>query len=67
VRNILAIELLCGAQGIDFRRPLRSSAPVEQAHSIVRGVVPSMDRDRAVSPDILLVADAIADGRFSAI
>jgi histidine ammonia-lyase len=67
VRNILAIELLCGAQGIDFRRPLRSSAPVEQAHTVVRSVVPSMDRDRAVSPDILLVADAIADGRFSAI
>jgi histidine ammonia-lyase len=67
VRNILAIELLCGAQGIDFRRPLRSSAPLEQAHSIVRAVVPTMDRDRAVSPDILLVADAIAGGRFSAI
>jgi len=67
VRNILAIELLCGAQGIDFRRPLRSSAPVEQAHMIVRAVVPTMVRDRAVSPDILQVADGIAAGRFSEI
>ena len=65
VRNILAIELLCGAQGIDFRRPLRSSAPVEQAHTIVRSLVPTMDRDRAVSPDILLVAGAISEGRFA--
>jgi histidine ammonia-lyase len=65
VRNILAIELLCGAQGIDFRRPLRSSAPVEAAHAAIRAAVPSMDRDRPVSPDILLVAQAIADTRFS--
>lgn len=67
VRNILAIELLCGAQGIDFRRPLSSSAAVEQAHAIVRSLVPTMDRDRAVSPDILQVAGAVAEGKFSAI
>jgi len=67
VRNILAIELLCGSQGIDFRRPLRSSAPVERAHSIVRALVPTMDRDRPVSPDILQVAGAIAEERFSAV
>jgi histidine ammonia-lyase len=64
VRNILAIELLCGAQGIDFRRPLRSSAPVEEAHALVRAIVPTMDRDRAVSPDILRLAGVIAEGRF---
>ena len=64
VRNVLAIELLCACQGIDFRRPLRSSAPVEQAHALVRKLVPSMDRDRAVSPDILHVADAIREGTF---
>ena len=65
VRNVLAIELLCGSQGIDFRRPLRSSAAVERAHSIVRALVPTMDRDRPVSPDILLIAGAVAEGRFS--
>jgi histidine ammonia-lyase len=62
---VLAIELLCACQGIDFRRPLRSSTPVERMHAIVRELVPSMDRDRAVSPDILLVAGAIAEGKFS--
>ncbi|HEX6314318.1 MAG TPA: histidine ammonia-lyase [Gemmatimonadaceae bacterium] len=64
VRHVLAIELLCSSQGIDFRRPLRSSAPVERAHAMVRSLVPSMDRDRAVSPDIILVAGAISDGKF---
>jgi len=66
VRHVLAIELLCASQGLDFRRPLRSSAPVEKAHSIVRALVPSLDRDRPVSPDIVLVAGAIAEGRFTA-
>ena len=65
VRNILAIELLCASQGLDFRRPLRSSAPIERARAIVRELVPSMDRDRPVSPDILLIAEAIREERFS--
>jgi len=65
VRNVLAIELLCAAQGLDFRRPLRSSAPIERARAIVRELVPSMDRDRPVSPDILLIAGAIGDGKFA--
>ena len=65
VRHVLSIELLCASQGIDFRRPLRSSAPVEQAHALVRELVPSMVRDRPVSPDILLVAGAIGEGRFA--
>lgn len=66
VRNVLAIELLCACQGIDFRRPLRTSAPLERVHGVVRNLVPTMDRDRAVSPDILLIADAIHDRKFAA-
>lgn len=65
LRHILAIELLCACQGIDFRRPLRSSAPVERAHAIVRDIVPSMLRDRPVSPDIIAVAGAIGEGKFA--
>ena len=67
VRNVLAIELLCACQGLDYRRPLRSSAPLERAHALVRELVPPMERDRAVSPDILRIADAIQIGKFEAI
>jgi len=66
LRNVLAIELLCAMQGIDYRRPLRSSAAVERAYRTVRDLVPMMERDRAVSPDILLIADAIAAEKFRA-
>lgn len=44
-RGILAIECLAAAQGIDFRRPLRSSAPLEAAHARLRAQVPFMERD----------------------
>ncbi len=67
LRNVLAIELLCAMQGIDYRRPLRSSAPVENAYETVRELVPMMERDRPVSPDILLIADAIAAEKFRAV
>jgi histidine ammonia-lyase len=67
VRHVLAIELLCACQGIDFRRPLRSSAAVERAHAIVREIVPSMLRDRPVSPDIVAVARAIGEGKFAGV
>jgi histidine ammonia-lyase len=67
LRNVLAIELLCAMQGIDYRRPLRSSAAVERAYRTVRDLVPMMERDRPVSPDILLIADAIATEKFRAL
>ena len=66
LRNVLAIELLCAMQGIDYRRPLRSSAPIEKAYATVRSLVPMMERDRPVSPDILLIATAIAEEKFRA-
>jgi histidine ammonia-lyase len=60
VRNVLAVELMCAAQGLDYRRPLRSSAAVERAHDAVRRVVAPLGDDRMLSPDIMALADAIA-------
>jgi histidine ammonia-lyase len=51
-RGILAIELLAAAQGIDFRRPLRSSAALESAHALLRAKVAFYDHDRHFAPDI---------------
>lgn len=63
LRHVLAIELLCASQGIDFRRPLRSSAAVERAYAAVRALVPFMEQDRPVGRDIEIVSNAIAEGR----
>jgi histidine ammonia-lyase len=61
---VIAVELLCAAQGIDYRRPLRAGDGVEQAFAIVRELVPKLAEDRVLAPDITAVAEAIRAGRF---
>ena len=51
-RGIIAIEFLAAAQGIDFRRPLKTSAALESAHALLRKSVSFYDHDRYFSPDI---------------
>jgi histidine ammonia-lyase len=65
VEQVLAVELMCAAQGIDFRRPLRGSRAVEAAHAEVRALVPSLTADRVLGPDIERLALAITQGRFA--
>jgi len=65
VEQVLAVELMCAAQGIDFRRPLRGSRAVEAAHAGVRALVPALTADRVLGPDIERLALAIMQGRFA--
>ena len=62
VRTVLAIELLCGAQGIDLRRPLTTTKPLEAVHAAIRAQVPAMMVDRPLAPDIAAVRALIDDG-----
>ncbi|MBL0212981.1 MAG: histidine ammonia-lyase [Myxococcales bacterium] len=66
VRTVLAIELLCAAQGMDLRRPLRTTAPLEAVHAVIRAKVPAMMVDRPLSPDIVAVRAMIDDGSLLA-
>ena len=52
VRRIVAAELLCAAQGIEFLRPLRSSAPLEAMVGELRERVPPLDQDRRTDKDL---------------
>jgi histidine ammonia-lyase len=63
---IVAIELLAAAQGIDFRRPLKSSAPLEEAHALIRTVAPHLDGDRYLALDIEAVTPLVRGGAFVA-
>ncbi len=67
VRHVLAIELLCAMQGLDFRRPLRAGLGVERAHAKVRKVVTFMEQDRQLSPDIMAISDLIEGGAFASL
>jgi len=50
--GIVAIELLAACQGIDFRRPLKTSVVLESIVALVRKHVPFYDKDRYFAPDI---------------
>ena len=64
VAGILAIEWLAAAQGIDFRRPLRTSEPLEAVHALLREKVSFYDKDRYFAPDIEAATVLIQDGRL---
>src|SRR5579862_5299876 len=64
VQHVLAIELLCAAQGIDYRAPLTPGVGVRRAHAVVRELVEPLVEDRVPSTDMAVLADAIADGHF---
>jgi len=63
--RIIAIELMAAGEGIDFRRPLRSSEPIEDAHNILRAIAAQRDEDREFSTDIEAVAGRIEAGSFA--
>jgi len=64
VQNILAIELMCAAQAIDYRAPLRPGVRLVDAHSSIRALVQPLGRDRVLGDDIARLAAAIAMGAF---
>jgi histidine ammonia-lyase len=62
--NLLAIELLAAAEGLEHRRPLKSGAGVERAFAFVRKLAPPLTKDRPLANDIARVAEAIRHGDF---
>src|SRR6266540_153881 len=62
----LAIELLAGAQAVEFLAPLEPGAGVAAARSFVRSLSARLHDDRPLAPDIEAVADAIRDGSLIA-
>ena len=62
---VIGIEMLAAAQGIDFHRPARSSASLEQVHAGIRAEVPFYDVDRYFAPDIEAAKKLVTSGRFA--
>jgi len=64
LRHVLAIELLCMAQGFDLQRPRQSTSPLEEIWSRIRDCVPALTKDRSLSEDIETISKAISEGRI---
>lgn len=62
--NLVAIELLAGAEGLEHRRPLKAGAGVERAFAAVRKIAPALTQDRPLSGDIARVSEALRRGAF---
>jgi histidine ammonia-lyase len=60
--RVLAIELLAGAQGVEFLAPLEPGVGVRATRALVRSLSPRLRDDRPLTGDIERVADAIRDG-----
>ena len=64
--RVLAIELLAGAQAVEFHAPLQPGDGARKTRAFVRSLSPRVRDDRPLSDDIELLADAIADGSLLA-
>ncbi|MEJ2357231.1 MAG: histidine ammonia-lyase [Deinococcales bacterium] len=63
---VVAIELLSAAQALDFHLPLSPGRGVQAAYGRIRELVPHLDRDRLLSPDLERVRAAVRDGSLVA-
>jgi len=66
VERALAIELLAGAQGIEFLAPLEPGLGVRATHDFLRSLSPTVIEDRPLADDIETVAGAIRTGELVA-
>lgn len=65
LEHVLAAELLCAAQALDFLRPLRPGRGVEEAFLHIRNQIPSLEGDRVLAPDLEKLAAMVRGGVFA--
>jgi len=65
VRRVLAIEILCAVQAIEYRAPLTSAPGTGRLVAAVRDRVPSLTGDRSLARDVESVADMIKSGQIA--
>jgi histidine ammonia-lyase len=62
---ILGVEAMCAAQGLEFRAPLRTSAPLQAAVQALRSHIRALEHDRYLAPDLAKAAALVANGALS--
>jgi histidine ammonia-lyase len=60
--HVIAIELVCACQGLEFHRPLRTTASLERAVEQVRALVPRLEEDRSLAAELTELAGALRTG-----
>jgi histidine ammonia-lyase len=65
--RVVAVELLCAVQGIEYRRPLEPSPTARGVAGRIRDIVPPLEDDRPISDEIESVANLVRNGELVAI
>ncbi|PWE33018.1 histidine ammonia-lyase [Maritimibacter sp. 55A14] len=65
LERILGVELLCAAQGIEFRAPLTTSAPLARVLARLRDTIPTLAEDRYMAPDLEAAAALVRTGEVT--
>jgi histidine ammonia-lyase len=60
--HVVATELVCACQGLEFHRPLRSTETLEGALAQVRAIVPRLEEDRSLAAELERLAGALRTG-----
>ncbi|SMO88551.1 histidine ammonia-lyase [Paracoccus laeviglucosivorans] len=60
--QIIGIEALCAAAGVEFRAPLATSGPLQAVMGALRRTVQPLDQDRYLAPDLVQAARLVRDG-----
>jgi histidine ammonia-lyase len=60
--HVIATELVCACQGLEFHRPLRTTPPLERAVEQVRSFVPPLEEDRSLAGELAPLAEALRTG-----
>ena len=64
LEKILGIELLCAAQGFDFRKPLKSGAVINACHKMVREKIPFAESDHILSDEMNKAIELVKSGKL---
>ncbi|MGH6761658.1 MAG: histidine ammonia-lyase [Phyllobacterium sp.] len=60
--HIIGIEMMCAAAGVEFRRPLKTSIPLQSVIARLRKSVAALEQDRYMAPDLAEAAELVCSG-----
>jgi histidine ammonia-lyase len=63
--GVIAVELMAGAEGIDYHAPLKTSPRLRQVYEAVRGLSPHFTADRYWADEMSALQAAVLDGDFA--
>jgi histidine ammonia-lyase len=61
---VLAIELMAGAQAVDFRKPVKPSPGIQAAYDVIRKYVARLEEDRPLYNDINKLKEVVESGEI---